>query len=132
MILFCVERCVKNTLAQKAAVGTPAEVLIQSFTGATAIAILDDPATLAKLVSKFAKDYAQFKFKAGIVEGRVIDINDLEALVNLPSREQLLSKIMFLINAGAQRIATATSGVARNLAVVMGQIKEQKEQQEAS
>lgn len=123
-------KVVKNTLAQKASDGTPLQALQKSFTGPTAVAIFDDPVTLAKLVSKFAKDYAQFKFKAGIVEGRVISANDLEALVNMPSKEQLLSKIMFLINSGAQRLATATSGVARNLTVVMGQISDQKKESE--
>lgn len=122
-------KVVKNTLAQKAAVGTAMDALNKNFTGPTAIAVFDDPVTLAKLVSKFAKDYAQFSFKAGIVEGRAIDVKDLEALVNMPSKEQLLSKLMFLINSGAQRIASATSGVARNLAVVMGQIRDQKESQ---
>jgi large subunit ribosomal protein L10 len=120
---------VKNTLAQKASAGTPMEALTDKFTGPTAVAIYDDPVAMAKLVSKFAKDFAQFKFKAGIVEGRVMEMSDLEALVNLPSREQLLSKLMFLINSGAQRIATATAGVSRNLAVVMGQIRDQKEKE---
>ncbi|MCS6886062.1 MAG: 50S ribosomal protein L10 [Acidobacteriota bacterium] len=117
-------KVVKNTIAQKASEGTPLEQMDKHFTGPTAIAIAEDPVSLAKLVSKFAKDYAQFKFKAGIVEGRVIDASDLEALVNLPSREQLLSKIMFLINSGAQRLASATSGVARNLTVVLSQMVE--------
>jgi large subunit ribosomal protein L10 len=121
-------KVVKNTLAQKAAAGTHIEPLTNDFTGPTAMAIFDDPVALAKLISKFAKDYAQFKFKAGIVEGQVIDVKRLEALVNLPSREQLLSKLMFLINSGAQRLATATSGVSRNLAVVMGQIRDQKKE----
>jgi len=123
-------KVVKNTLAQKASVGTPVEALTNNFTGPTAVAILDDPVMMAQLVSKFAKDFAQFKFKAGIVEGRVIDVKDLEALVNLPSREQLLSKIMFLINSGAQRLASATAGVSRNLAVVLGQIRDQKKESE--
>ncbi|MBL8152164.1 MAG: 50S ribosomal protein L10 [Blastocatellia bacterium] len=120
-------KVVKNTLAQKASVGTSVEQVMGKFVGSTAIAIFEDPVELAKLVSKFAKDYSQFKFKAGIVEGRAIDVKDLEALVNLPSKEQLLSKIMFLINSGAQRLASATSGVSRNLAVVMGQIRDQKQ-----
>ncbi|MEW6737128.1 MAG: 50S ribosomal protein L10 [Acidobacteriota bacterium] len=124
-------KVVKNTLAQKASAGTAMEQLAGQFTGPTAVAIYDDPVMLAKLVSKFAKDYAQFKFKAGIVEGRVIDLKDMEALVNLPSREQLLSKIMFLINSGAQRIASATAGVSRNLAVVLGQIRDQKKESES-
>jgi len=124
-------KVVKNTLAQKASVGTPLEPLAKEFVGPTAVAIYDDPVALAKLVSKYSKDFAQFKFKAGIVEGRVIEMRELEALVNLPSREQLLSKIMFLINSGAQRIATATAGVSRNLAVVMGQIRDQKQESES-
>ena len=121
-------KVVKNTLAQKASAGTSMESLTDNFTGPTAIAMHEDPVMMAKLVSKFAKDYAQFKFKAGIVEGRVIEAKDIEALVNMPSREQLISKMMFLINSGAQRLASATSGVARNLAVVMGQIRDKKQE----
>lgn len=121
-------KVVKNTLAQKASVGTPLEALNKDFTGPTAVAILDDPVVMAQIVAKYAKEFAKFKFKAGIVEGRVIDVKDLEALVNLPSREQLLSKIMFLINSGAQRLATATAGVSRNLAIVLDQIRAQKEE----
>jgi large subunit ribosomal protein L10 len=122
---------IKNTLAQKAVAGTPLEVLNTKFVGMTAIAILEDPVALAQLITKFSKDYAQFKFKAGVVDGRVIDVKDLEVLVNIPSREQLISQMMFLINSGAQRIATATAGVARNLAIVIDQVREQKEQQSA-
>jgi len=121
-------KVVKNTLAQKASSGTSIEKLNDRFTGPTAVAMHDDPVMMAKLISKFAKDFAQFKFKAGIVEGRVVEAKDLEALVNLPSREQLISKIMFLINSGAQRLASVTSGVARNLAVVMGQIRDKKQE----
>jgi large subunit ribosomal protein L10 len=121
-------KVVKNTLAQKALAGTALEPLAKEFKGPTAMAIFDDPVMLAKLISKFGKDFAQFKFKAGVVEGRVVDVKDLEALVNLPSREQLLSKIMFLINSGAQRLATVTAGVSRNLAVVLGQIRDQKKE----
>lgn len=118
---------VKNTLAKRAAQGTPIEKITNSFAGPTAIALSEnDPVTLAKLLSKFAKTNAQFTFKAGIVDGRVIEIKDVDAIASLPSKEKLISKMMFLVNSGAQRLASAMSGVARNLAVVTGQVRDQK------
>jgi large subunit ribosomal protein L10 len=83
--------------------------------------------TLAKVLSKWAKESPVFNFKAGIVEGRAIRVQDIEAIATLPSKEELVSKVMFLINSGAQRLAVATAGVARNLTVVMDQVRAQKE-----
>jgi large subunit ribosomal protein L10 len=121
-------RVVKNTLAMRAAEGTPMEQVKDNFTGATAIALSkNDPVTLAKVLSKWAKESPIFKFKAGVVEGRVIEVKDIDALANMPSKEELVSKIMFLINSGAQRLAVATAGVSRNLAVVIDQVRAQKE-----
>ncbi|MCI0487922.1 MAG: 50S ribosomal protein L10 [Blastocatellia bacterium] len=123
-------RVVKNTLALRAAKGTPVEVLQDDFTGSTAVALSkDDPVTLAKVLSKWAKESAAFAFKAGIVEGRVIKPADLEALSNMPSKEELISKMMFLINSGAQRLAVVTAGVARNLTIVIDQVRAQRESQ---
>jgi large subunit ribosomal protein L10 len=125
-------RVVKNTLAIRAAEGTPMEQVKDNFVGATAIALSpDDPVTLAKVLSKWAKESPVFSFKAGIVEGRVIEVKDIEALANMPSKEELISKVMFLVNSGAQRLAVATAGVARNLAVVIDQVRAQKEEQGA-
>jgi large subunit ribosomal protein L10 len=125
-------RVVKNTLAIRAAEGTPMEQVKENFVGATAIALSpDDPVTLAKVLSKWAKESPVFSFKAGIVEGRVIEVKDIEALANMPSKEELISKVMFLVNSGAQRLAVATAGVARNLAVVIDQVRAQKEEQGA-
>ena len=125
-------RVVKNTLAIRASEGTPMAQVKDNFTGATAIALSpDDPVTLAKVLSKWAKESPVFSFKAGIVEGRVIDVKDIEALANMPSKEELISKVMFLVNSGAQRLAVATAGVARNLAVVIDQVRAQKEEQGA-
>src|SRR5262245_52177225 len=120
-------RVVKNTLGKLAVEGTPLEPLREHFIGMTAIAYSQtDPVGLAKVLSKFAKENAQLKFKAGIVEGRVINIKDIDALAALPSKEELISKLMFVLNSPAQRIATAVNGVARNLAVVIKQIADQK------
>jgi large subunit ribosomal protein L10 len=123
-------RVVKNTLAVRAAVGTPLEQLSSQFTGATAVALSkDDPVTLAKVLTRWAKETPVLKFKAGLVEGRAIDVSDIEAISNLPSKEELISRMMFLVNSGAQRLATVTAGVARNLAIVLDQIRAQKESQ---
>ena len=121
-------RVVKNTLAIRAAEGTPMDAIKDNFSGATAIALSkDDPVTLAKVLSKWAKESPVFSFKAGIVEGRAIRVQDIEAIATMPSKEELVSKIMFLINSGAQRLAVATAGVARNLTVVIDQVRAQKE-----
>ena len=119
---------VKNTLARKAAEGTPFEHAAEHFKGVTALALAEgDPVNLSKAISKFAKDNPEvFSFKAGVVQGRVIALRDVEALATLPPKEVLISKIMFLINAQAQRLATVVSAVPRNLAVVVRQAGEQK------
>lgn len=123
-------RVVKNTLAQRAVEGTPLEGLAEHFKGSSAIAYSQtDPVTLAKVLTKFSKENPQFTFKAGVVEGRVISVKDVDAIASLPSKEELISKIMFLVNAQAQRMAVALNGVARNLAVVMSEVAKQKEAQ---
>ncbi|HEX8117628.1 MAG TPA: 50S ribosomal protein L10 [Pyrinomonadaceae bacterium] len=119
---------VKNTLARKAAEGTPFEGAAEHFKGVTALALAEgDPVQLSKTISKFVKDNPEvFTFKAGVVEGRVVALRDVEALATLPSKEVLISKIMFLINAQAQRLATVISAVPRNLAIVVKQAAETK------
>jgi large subunit ribosomal protein L10 len=119
---------VKNTLARKAAEGTPFAAADEHFKGVTALALAEgDPVQLSKAISKFVKDNPEvFSFKAGVVEGRVVALKDVEAIAALPSKEVLISKIMFLINSQAQRLATVIGAVPRNLAVVVGQVAEQK------
>ena len=83
---------------------------------------------LSKAISKFTKSNPDiFSFKVGVVEGRVVALRDVEAIASLPSREELISKVMFLANAQAQRLAVVTSAVARNLAIVIDQVRAQKE-----
>jgi large subunit ribosomal protein L10 len=124
---------VKNTLARKAAEGTPFEGATEHFKGVTALALGEgDPVQLSKAISKFVKDNPDvFSFKAGVVEGRVVALRDVEALATLPSKEVMISKIMFLINAQAQRLATVISAVPRNLAIVVKQAADQKDGEEA-
>jgi large subunit ribosomal protein L10 len=121
-------KVVKNTLAARAAKGTPAEQVLKDLAGVTSIALTQgDPVALAKALAKYAKDNPEFTFKAGVVEGRVISIKEIEALATVPSKEEIYSKLLFLINAPAQRLVTAMSAVGRNLAVVVNQaVKEKK------
>ena len=120
---------VKNTLARKAAEGTPFEQATEHFKGVTAIALTEegDPVNLSKAISKFTKANPDvFTFKVGVVEGKVVAFRDVETIANLPSKEELVSKIMFLINCQAQRLVTVLSAVPRNLAIVVKQIGEKQ------
>jgi len=119
---------VKNTLARRASEGTALEGATDHFKGVTAVALSNgDPVGLSKAISKFAKANPDiFTFKAGIVEGKVVALNEVEAIASLPSKEELISKVMFLINCQAQRLVTVISAVPRNLAIVIKQIGEQK------
>ena len=119
-------RVIKNTLADLAAKGSPAEMLAAHFDGPTAIAYNGgDPVGLAKALSDYAKDHPVFEFKAGMVEGRVVDISTLTDIAALPSHKELMGQLSFLLNAPAQRIAVGVSAVMRNLAVALGQAVEQ-------
>jgi large subunit ribosomal protein L10 len=123
---------VKNTLAEKAAQGTRVEGALKELAGVTSIAYTTgDPVAMAKALTKYAKDTPEFTFKVGVVEGRVVSIKEIESLATMPSKEQLMSKLLFLINAPAQRLATAINAVPRNLAVVVNQAVEQKKFKEA-
>ena len=113
---------VKNTVAERAGEGTPAEGLLKGLKGTNSIAYTTaDPVALAKVLTKVAKDVPSFRFRAGWVEGRVISIQEIGQLAQMPSKEELISKIMFLLNAPAQRIATALAALPRNLAVVVSE-----------
>jgi large subunit ribosomal protein L10 len=115
-------KVVKNTLAERAGTGTAAEGLLKNLSGTNSIAYtMADPVALAKALTKVAKDVPAFQFKSGVVEGRVIGITEIQQLANLPSKEELISKLMFLLNAPAQRIASALNALPRNLAVTVNE-----------
>lgn len=115
---------VKNTLARRAVKDTQFEQAADSFKGVTAIAWTDgDPVVLSKAMSKFMKDNADtYTFKSGVVDGKLIDAKQLSTIASLPSKEELISKLLFVINAQAQRIVTVINAVPRDLAVVIKQI----------
>jgi large subunit ribosomal protein L10 len=125
-------RVVKNTLAERAGKGTKVEQALTNLQGVTSIAYTGgDPVALAKALAKYVKDNPEFSFKAGVVEGRVISVKEIESLATMPSKDELYSKLLFLLNAPSQRLVTAMNAVGRNLAVVVGQGVEQKKFKEA-
>ena len=113
---------VKNNLAEKAAEGTAAAPLLKDLKGMTSLSFTEsDPVALAKALTTYAKANPSFTFRAGMVEGRVIDIRTIQELSLLPSREEILAKLLFLIQAPAQRLVSTLNAVGRNLAVVIDQ-----------
>ena len=121
-------RVIKNNLAEKASEGTPAEAVLKGLRGMTSLAYTTgDPVALAKALTAYAKNNPAFTFKAGLVEGRAIDIGAINDLATMPSREEIFARLLFLMNAPAQQLVTVINAVGRNLAVVVDQgVKETK------
>lgn len=118
---------VKNTLALRAAEGTPIDSIREHFAGPTAIAYTaGDPVALAKTLRDFVKGQEGMEFKVGVLDGNVLSEGQVVELAALPSREELLSKLLFLLNAPLTRLVTALQSPVRNLAVVLGQVEGKK------
>lgn len=115
-------KVVKNRLIERASQGTPLEPAARELSGTTSLAYTqEDPVALAKVLTAYAKENPILKFKSGVVEGRVVSMADLSTVANLPAKEELLSKSLFLINAPARHVVLGVAGVARKLAVVIQQ-----------
>jgi large subunit ribosomal protein L10 len=115
-------RVIKNNLAELASEGTPAGQVLKGLRGMTAVAYTtSDPVALAKALTAYAKANPSFKFKAGLVEGRAIDLASIDELATMPSKEEIFAKLLYLIQAPAQRLVTAVNAVGRNLTVVIDQ-----------
>ena len=122
---------VKNTLAELGAKGTPLESLLQSLAGPTALASTEsNPVALAKALSAYAKANPNFTFRTGWVEGRVISLAEIAELVQLPGREELLAKVMYLAGSPARGVASTMQSVISGMARALDQaVKENKFQQ---
>jgi len=116
-------RVVKNKLAAVSGTGTQVEAALKGLKGVNSVAFTaGDPVALAKVFAKWAGDNAaEFQFKLGIIDGKLLDVNEVKALATMPGKEELFSKLLFLINAPAQRLATVINATGRDLAVVLGQ-----------
>ncbi len=119
-------RVLKNKLAARASKGTKVELALQGLKGVSSVAYTSgDPVTLAKALSTWMQENAEFTFKLGIVDGHVITVEEVKQLATMPSREAIFSKLLFLINAPAQRLVTVMNAAGRDLAVVINQAVEQ-------
>ena len=113
---------VKNKLAARAAEGTRIEAALKGLKGVSSVAYTSgDPVALAKALSTWVKDNAEFTFKLGIIDGKVIDVREIGELATMPGKEELFSKLLFLIQSPAQRLATVINATGRDLAVVINQ-----------
>ena len=115
-------RVVKNKLAPIAGKGTSIEAALKGLKGVNSVAFTaGDPVALAKVFAKSAGENAEFQFKLGIVDGKLLNVQEVKALATLPGKEELFSKLLYLINAPAQRLVTVLNATGRDLAVVINQ-----------
>ncbi|GAB4366147.1 MAG: 50S ribosomal protein L10 [Bryobacter sp.] len=121
-------KVLKNTLAEKASADLGSAKAFEGLKGMSAMAYTSgDPVALAKALVAYAKTNPTFTFKAGVVEGRVVEVKSINELATMPAKEEIYAKLLYLINAPAQGLVTAMNGVGRNLAVVIDQgVKENK------
>jgi len=120
---------VKNTLARIAVKGTPFEESSEFFKGVSAVAWADDDGVaLSKTISKFLKQNADiYSFKTGTLDGKAVTKSQVEAIASLPSKEELIAKLLFVLNAPAQRLVSVINAVPQKLAVAIKQIGEKKQ-----
>jgi len=115
-------RVVKNKLAAISGEGTKVEGALKGLKGVSAVAFTSgDPVLLAKGFSKWVSENAEFQFKLGIVDGKVLNVEEVKSLATMPGKEEIFAKLLFLINAPAQRLVTVLNATGRDLAVVLGQ-----------
>jgi large subunit ribosomal protein L10 len=115
-------RVLKNKLAAKASEGSKVEQAMKGLKGVSAAAFTSgDPVELAKVFSKWVGDNAEFTFKLGIVDGRLITVDEVKALASMPPKEEIYAKLLFLINAPAQRLVTVLNATGRDVAVVINE-----------
>jgi len=118
---------VKNTLALIAVKDSPLKSLEKAFTGPTAVAYnTTDAVALAKALTKFAKDVPTIQFKGALLNGQAVPASEIQNIANLPSREELIAKLLYLMQHPIRGLATVLQGNIRKFAVVLDQIAKQK------
>jgi large subunit ribosomal protein L10 len=118
-------RVLKNKLAARASQGTKVEKALQGLKGVSSVAYTSgDPVALAKALSTWMAENAEYTFKLGIIDGQVITVEEVKQLATMPSKEQIFAKLLFLINAPAQRLVTVLNAAGRDVAVVLNQAVE--------
>jgi large subunit ribosomal protein L10 len=119
-------RVLKNKLAARASKGTQIEAALQGLKGVSSVAYTSgDPVALAKALSTWVGENAEFTFKLGIIDGKLISVEEVKQLATMPGKEEIFAKLLFLINSPAQRLATVINATGRDLVVVINQAVEQ-------
>ena len=120
-------RVVKNKLAAISGQGTQVEGALKGLKGVSSVAFTSgDPVALAKGFAKWVGENAEFQFKLGIVDGKLLNVEEVKALATMPGKEEIFAKLLFLINAPAQRLATVINATGRDLAVVWTRVWRKK------
>jgi large subunit ribosomal protein L10 len=111
---------VKNTLALRATRGTAFEEVSRHFAGMTAVAFNEnDPVALAKVLTTFAKTNPNLVFKGALIEGRAVEASEIKTIAELPTREELVAKLLYLMQSPLRRLASVLAGPTTNLARVL-------------
>jgi large subunit ribosomal protein L10 len=120
---------VKNRLALRAIEGGALEGLKEYFVGTVAVAwTREDPVALAKALSDFSSDVPAIEFKAGLVDGRTVAPEQIKEIATLPSREDLVAKLLFLLQSPIARFVRALGAIPQQLVTVLDQVAKKKEQ----
>jgi len=118
---------VKNTLALIAVKDSPLKTLEKQFSGMTAVAYnTTDAVALAKALTKFAKDVPTVQFKGAMLNGQIVPASEIQNIASLPSREELVAKLLFILQSPIRGLVTVLNANIRNLAVVLDQIAKQQ------
>ena len=119
---------VKNSLLLRASEGTDSALMKDHFKGPSAVALsYDDPVAPAKVLTEFAKDNQALEIKAGVMDGKFLELADLKALAELPSKEVLLGQLVGVLNSVPTSFVRVVAEVPRQMLNVLNAIKDQKD-----
>lgn len=122
-------KVVKNSLLIRASQDTDAALIKEHFKGPSAVALsYDDPVASAKVLAEFAKEHIELELQVGVLDGKVIGLDEIRALSVLPSRDILLGQLLSVLNGVPTSLVTALSDIPRRLVNLLQAVKDQKEQ----
>ena len=126
-------RVVRNTLARLAVAETSHQALQHLLTGPAAVAYTDqDAVMLAKALAEFARTHEKLRFRGGLVEGQLLDAQQAKQVAALPSKKELVARLLFLLQSPMRRLVTVLDAPVRGLAVSLHQIAEEKQRHETA
>jgi len=124
-------RVLKNTLARRAVQGTPFEKLADQMIGPLAYGVSDDPVSAAKLLHAYAKENDKLVIKGGAIPGQVMNAKEVGSLASLPSREELIAKLMGTMQAPVTTFVQTLNQVPSKFVRTLAAVRDQKEKQAA-